>query len=538
MKSRIKIEAQQRFQNELLSDYSPELIAFFKRANWSGRLLDTDTLYASMYHEWDALQKDATDMEEAVRSLDWSVTPYARDGEEPDELAQEVAQVVTEALWHRTAYVQQAYTHTFKQLLGALVHALFRGYNVHEIIWERDGELIYPARYIQLPAQYLAWEEDMDKVDRLLLVRDGLGAEPEPFPERKFIVALNTTGPDHPLMNATFYSLVVWFCAFKFGVGWLMEFCQQYGMPTKVFEYGSEEEKEELIDSLADRRVINAVFVQEGRKYEVVNTATSGASLPQRDLLTLAEGACHKLILGQTLTSDTSDKGGSLAQAKVHAGVQADVVLKRAEYVAEILNSQLIPAIVEANYGKVDGLPIPELSCKLPQAMANAELATYWQTVLQIPGMRVRQSDVYESLRIAQPTEADAVFEAQGGQQGMPGMPDIRGLMDMTSRLAGDEQAEEPDVATAISEEPDVQVAAAKAEAPANALADWLAPLKAKLKEARKNGASFDDLRVMMTEWRPNTQALAKALQANVVAGFRQADLPPRDDIEQKEQKE
>ena len=40
--------------------------------------------------------------------------------------------------------------------------------------------------------------------------------------------------------------------------------------------------------------------------------------------------ACHQAILGQTLTSDTSANGGSLAQAEVHMGVQKSVVMTHA----------------------------------------------------------------------------------------------------------------------------------------------------------------------------------------------------------------
>lgn len=56
--------------------------------------------------------------------------------------------------------------------------------------------------------------------------------------------------------------------------------------------------------------------------------------------------------------------------------------------------------------GKLNGradLPMPELRCKLPQAVANIERAQFWGHVLQIPGMQVVKSDVYDSLGIAMP---------------------------------------------------------------------------------------------------------------------------------------
>lgn len=522
----MKIDALQKWQNELLADLSPAVIGFLKHSYRTGRLLDIDRLYSTMFHDWDVLQKDCCDMEEAVRSLEWSVMPKCKAGEEPDALAQEVAKVVEEALWRRSAgYEARAYSHTFPELVGALVHALFRGYNVHEIVWENDGELVFPARYVQLPAQFLAWEDKAGRPDRLLLVRDGMGEEPMPFPAWKFIVALNTTGPDHPIFNAAYFSLVKWFTAFKFGLGWYMEYCQKYGIPTKVIEYGSEAEKQKIIASMQDERVLNTVFVQEGRKYEMGHAPASGASLPQRDLVQLAEAACHKLILGQTLTSDTSAHGGSLAQARVHAGVQADVVKKRAEYVAEVLNAQLVPAIVLANFGKLEGMPLPELRCKLPEAVANTQKAQFWQAVLAIPGMRVKQSEVYESLGVAAPGEGDEVFGGTGDERSTddkaagPSSPDARtasGYAEATPLRSSGES---------------VHGARAEVESKQDAAQVWLEPLRRELQEARRKGSTLADIRAGLAKWRPDTHALADVFAENAEQGFFgvQEELQPDD---------
>lgn len=53
------------------------------------------------------------------------------------------------------------------------------------------------------------------------------------------------------------------------------------------------------------------------------------------------------------------------------------------------------------------------------------------------------------------------------------------------------------------------------------ALPAWLEPIKKKLIEARKAGATLEELRKQMLEWHPNTQALAGAFAENVEAGLR-----------------
>lgn len=514
----LKLDALQKYENALLENFSPSVLRELKRSNWNGLLREVDRLYATMYHEWDALQKDVVDIEDAVKSLNWTVMPYTRDGEEPGELAREVAQVVQDALWARSQHDVGSIGHTFQQLLGALVHHRFRGYNVHQIVWKRAGDLVFPARYIQLPPQFMVWETKAGHPDRLLLVEDGMSADGVPFPQHKYIVALNHSGPDHPLYNATFYSLVNWFVAFKFGLGWFMEYAQKYGMPKQIIRYANEKDRQQIVDDLTDETVLNTVILKEGQGsgFEVQYPTGGAASLPQAVLLQKAEEACHKAILGQTLTSDTSQNGGSLAQAKVHAGVQADVVMKIAESVADILNQQLIPAIVQANYGRVQGLPIPELRCKLPQAVASIERAQFLKTALEIPGMKVVKSEVYEYLNLTQPGDDDEVFEAKDPNQQPPGGGFGGGFGGF-----GGEDEQQPGMPD-MQDERDEVVASARAEArknddPARA---WLAPLKKKLEEARAAGASLSEIKTQMRSWLPDTRALASAMAENIKAGF------------------
>lgn len=519
-----RIDALQKYRNQLLSAFDAEQLQYLKYDNWTGLLTETDRLYATMFHDWDVLQKDCSDLAEAVQTLEWTVAPYVADGAEADSKAQEVAKTVTDALWKRTPRKPGTYSHTFTQLLGALVHGLFRGYNVHEIEWVNDGDMVYPAAFHQLPPQFMQWETRAGQVDRLLFVADGETDEPKPFPEHKFIVALNTSGPDHPLFNATYYSLIAWYGAYKFGLGWFMEYCQRYGLPKLVFHYESDRDRQQLEADLAEERVLNNILLKGDRAVDIANAPASGASLPQRELLNIAESQCHKLILGQTLTSDTSEHGGSLAQAKVHAGVQADIVKKRADFVADVLNSQLIPAIVLLNYGTLD-VPMPELRYKIPQEGVTLERVQVVKTALEIQGMKLKKSEVYDFTGFAQPAEGDDVFEAasMGGDMGglgalLGGKTPKKGQQDDTDP---DDDPNKPKKKAPAQEREDVEpVSAAKADAPTDPAQEWLAPIKQKFLEARKNGASMADLKKMLLSMHPDTKALATAFANNILAGF------------------
>lgn len=525
MAKKIKLDAWQKFQNPLLTQYNIEQLVELKRSNWSGLLLGIDQLYSTMYHEWDVLQKDCNDIAAAVRTLEWTVVPAVKDGEDTDEFAQEVAKVVQEALWKRAEVPIGGYGHSFLQLIEAMVHGVFRGYNVHQIEWANDGELVYPARFVQLPPQFLRWETDAGKPDRLLLVPDGMGAETVPFTDGMFVVALNNCGPDHPVYNATFYSLVNWFLAYKFGLGWFMTFAQKFGMPKQVFRYSSDRDKEQLLREMEDDRALNTIFLKGDRKYELVNPPQGGASLPQAVLIQRAEEACHKAIMGQTLTSDTSANGGSLAQAKVHAGVKAEIVMHKAEFVADVLNQQLIPAIVKVNFGRVDGIPMPELRCKLPQENKNVEALNYWKLVKDM-GIPFKKSEFHESTGIAQPSEDDEVYggeQQMGHGHGMPGfgmgLPGMGMPMGGGAKKQAEEEEPEPEPPGGGGAGAGDGVQAARKEK-VDAAQAWLAPLKEKLRAARDAGATLEELREQAKGWKLNTVALAQGLADNVRRGL------------------
>lgn len=515
MAKQTKIDALQKYRNQLLDTPSLDVLRFLKRDGWSGQLTGIDQLYATMYHDWYALAKDVEDIDNAIKTLDWQIVPFAEAGEEPDERAIYAAKIVEEALWKRTQHEAGTIGHSFTDLLGSLVHAIYRGYNVHEIEWHNDGRLVYPARYYPLPPQFYAWETEAGKQDRLLYVPDGNSAKGEPFPENRFIVALNQTGPDHPIYNAVFYPLVNLYIAYKHGLGWFLEYAQRFHLPKTVIHYDSEREKNKILRDLQEERVINTILLGRDNNVEFLASPQGGATLPQHDLLTFAESACHKLILGQTLTSDTSDNGGSLAQAKVHAGVLSSVVMKRAAFVEEIINNQLIPAVVKLNFGTTE-MPMPEIRCKLPESAINSLVADYLQKVMALPGMKLKKTDVYEMLKLAMPGESDEVFE-----QTTP--PAAGGFGQMFTGSAETDSgvvvAANEENATEDGENPSEDGEKSKTN-PDNALARWVAPIVEKIRAAREKGATLETLKTQIDGWKLDTESLAEAMEQNLINGF------------------
>lgn len=517
----IKQDAWSKFFSTPLYDFNPESLLFLKQSGDAGYLAERDRLFAAMYGEWDVLLKDVDKMCNAVATLNYTVVPTTEEGSESHAAAQKVADVVSKALWMRSPNNELGqWRHTFLQMVGTLYHAICRSVNVHEIIWERSAGLVYPRCYAPVQPNYYGWAVQANEPDRLVLYRDGNPyGKGEPFPKGKFIVALNPNGPDHPMRAARFISLVGWFGAAKWGLPWLMKYCQVFGLPWRKFTVGSEEDKAAKLAELASNPVISDTVVFGDENVEIINAAASGASIPQAEILRLAENACHKLVLGQTLTSDTSDNGGSLAQAKVHAGVMADEVMYVGNYVCEILNQQLIPEIVRANFGTVPVELIPELRCAVPQAEANLDQLQMYKG-LQEMGVRLVESDVCDKFGVPIAGPDDKVLEPAGQQAAQPGMPGEVPQPDDEPPTPGpqkptlaEELNDEPIEAAAAPDVPDIDALSAAAEAAAeDAHSRWSEPFFKALASALDQGMTPSEILNSLDGWNPDTEALADAL--------------------------
>ena len=505
----VDYDAWQKLQLAPLTDFNPAVLQGLKYSQHSGYLLELERLYSTMYLEWPTLKKDASDMTEAVAGLTWTVAPFCQDGAEPDDEAKAVAKTVSDALWMVTAQKPGEFSHCFPELLGAMVHAIYRSVNVHEIVWKFTPELVYPLEYKQLGPQYYMWETRQGEPDRLMLVPDGMDySRPVTFEPGRFVVALNTTGPDHPMYNADFYSLVGYFVAAKFGLPGLQGFVKRYGHPLRKFTIEDRRRREELEAKLRRMPDVYDVFLGPGESLDVT-AIPAGANVPHEVLLRVAENACHQLIKGNTLTSDVGDSGGSRAQAEVHMGVEASLVRKRGEFVARVLNRQLIPYIVLRNYGRMD-LPMPELRCQVPEQKANIQKAQYWQAVLGIPGMRVLKSAVHDDLGLAVPGDGDDVYEgapspaAATPTQGVPEAPSMGDdALDVT--MAG-----RVSVGGSLRERVERMLP--------EAMRRWAGPSIERFEKLVRDGRKPEEILARLEELRPDTKVLVQALRAATAA--------------------
>ena len=115
-----------------------------------------------------------------------------------------------------------------------------------------------------------------------------------------------------------------------------------------------------------------------------------------------------KVILGQTLTTETGHSGrgssGGKAAASIHEDVRQDYIKADADMLSNQLNAQLIRWIVDYNFFEVK--KYPKLWIRTSQDKDLKPLADR-DAVLQKMGLKIPDSYLYETYGIPQPRTGD-----------------------------------------------------------------------------------------------------------------------------------
>lgn len=390
-------------------------------------------LFSAMLDTWPKLQKAIDEIARLTAVAPWKVVPFARRGDKPDAKAEALAKDVEALIWGmkpRPARMEAGLEETMR----ALVRGYYYGHEVSEIRWEKQDGGWKPRATKSVPARFYGYPYDVaeDPEDRLMFDPNGMnGARAfEDFPDHRFLIAIHAGHGGHPANAAPLRALAAYWLAAVYGLKWFMNFTQLYGIPWRHAEVADSKDTNAVKNALSLIGSNGYLVTNPGTKINILSPgSTSGASLPQRELIALADEQCDKFILGQTLTSGT-DGSGSRALGEVHQGTLDGVVDGVTDFVGGILTHQLIPAIVALNFGGRTDLP--EFWAKREEAKDEKGNAERMEIVTRI-GVPMSEAYVYENLGIPIPAAGDKLFESAKPEpppadpNAPPGMPPIQG---------------------------------------------------------------------------------------------------------------
>ena len=394
-----------------LANVTPEQVRTILRNVRTGKLEDQDRLFRLMLDTWPRLRKALNEVSGAVSRLKMEIKPAIREGaEDPTPQALRIKDVVERALNSYSPKPGHWELDT-GQMVNALIDAYAKGISVVEIVWQNENNIVSPRCYAPVPAKYLAFPNFSNEIDRLMIAPDGANNSVlEDFPSDRFVIGVWSQGGSHPIYGANLRALTKYWLASIYGLGWLMQFAQLFGIPMRTAKTdGSEEalnKAEEMLESIGSS---GWAATGPGVDFEIHSAISgSGDSLPQSHLMDVADRACDILMLGQTLTTDNTGTG-SRALGDVHAGIRSEVLQSVSSWVASIVTSQLIPAIVRMNFGSLASEDMPYCEMDIPVVKDEKAIAERVKIYKEI-GIAMPKQWLYDELGIPVPLEGEDVF--------------------------------------------------------------------------------------------------------------------------------
>jgi phage gp29-like protein len=180
-------------------------------------------------------------------------------------------------------------------------------------------------------------------------------AEPflgEELPQRKFLVFAPYGRHEDPYGLPALRS-VWWLAYFKRQVlrFWVM-FAEKFGTPTTVLRHplgATEREKAAYRCIIGSIQQETGLIVPEGVELELLEAQRSGTVQTYSDLLHFCNEEMSKALVGQTLTSEATQRGAR-SLGEVHLAVRQDIVRQDAQALEALVNGQLVRWIVDLNF--------------------------------------------------------------------------------------------------------------------------------------------------------------------------------------------
>lgn len=297
---------------------------------------------------------------------------------------------------------------TWPDIYWAVAQAVYRGYSVLEIVWQRDAAgRIVPAAVIDRPQHRFAFSAHDNSLRLLTRANPWFG---EAVPDRRCIVARHAPSYDDPYGLALF-SACFWPASFKrAGLRSLVELSKKFGLPrvtAKMSGSWDEAAAEDLADRLQSMLLDSVAVVSDQVEVDTDSTVARGGESPQERLVKICNREISKALTSQTLAGEMTDsQAGSRAAAETHRGREIAVERADREIVSGAITT-LYRWITDLNFGVETPAPRHEFHGE-PQA--RQDWANIFSTARAY--LPISQAEAYERLGLTPPKTGEEVLAA------------------------------------------------------------------------------------------------------------------------------
>lgn len=414
---------------------SPAEVRVILEQATSGNLAAQWDLFALMEDTWPRLAKNLAELRRAASRATYNVQPYAERGQPATESAKERAALVDQSMrqwWPRPGTLELS----FEDTLFHALDAYGKGISVNELHWDRTPIGVLPrCAHVLAPRMY-GWNAEGTELG---LITDGRTWQP--FARDHFLVGIWQARTGAPGATAVLRALAPYWAGITFGWEWLLSNAQIFGVPFRWATYDKNQPTlgAQIRDMLRDMGASGYAAFPEGTKLDFKEASQNATGNPQVIVQQLADKACDLLILGQELSGGAQAAGLGGGAAGLQGDVRADRLQAAAQWCADLLNYQLVPAVLRANWGDTMEPPVivPDLDDE-PDPLKLAER----DKVLLDAGVPLPRAWFYERHSVPVPVEGEETITgrapaAPGGFGGFGGGADKPALpAPVAARLA------------------------------------------------------------------------------------------------------
>lgn len=231
-------------------------------------------------------------------------------------------------------------------VIWTMALAVFRGFSIHEVVWERADSLLMPQVFDRPQRRFLFGSES----NELRLLTRTSPAEGIAIDDRTFLCTRHMPSQENPYGVAVF-SACFWPYTFKHsGFRYFVKFSEKYGLPWAIGKYPPgtpKDEQDKFADALRDMIEDAIAAIEEGQSVELQTPNSGTGSLPQERLIKACNAEMSKALTSQTLATEIQGEG-SRAASETHRGREQAVNESDRAIVADTMN-QLFAWVTELN---------------------------------------------------------------------------------------------------------------------------------------------------------------------------------------------
>ena len=232
-------------------------------------------------------------------------------------------------------------------LLWNMAEAILKGFAVQEVVWQRQGDYLVPAKIINQPQRRFVFSSS-DNALRLLTKDHPVNGIA--LGNYKWLLTRHCPDDNNPY-GVALLSACFWPYTFKHsGLKFFVKFCEKYGIPWAIGKYPEgtpKPQQDALADALAQMVEDAIAAIPDTGKVELIEAKTSGDPVQER-LINLCNREISKVLTSQTLATEIQGQG-SRAAAETHSGREQRCHESDRKIITESIN-ELLSWITEINF--------------------------------------------------------------------------------------------------------------------------------------------------------------------------------------------